>query len=93
MEIPTQLTKQHIQQYVNSYLSEAKHGFVGNQSLYKVFNHVLYKLYTGCQWTLCRLKRQHIIDRLHCTKCRTTISVNEVMMEVFNASLMQKFSL
>jgi transposase len=50
MKIPTELTELQFQTYVEPYLSKAKHGFVSKQPLYKIFNHILYKLYTGCPW-------------------------------------------
>lgn len=50
MKIPTELTELQFQTYVEPYLSKAKHGFVSEQPLYKIFNHILYKLYTGCPW-------------------------------------------
>ena len=50
MKIPTELTELQFQTYVEAYLSKAKHGFVSEQPLYKIFNHILYKLYTGCPW-------------------------------------------
>ena len=50
MKIPTELTELQFQIYIEAYLSKAKHGFVSEQPLYKIFNHILYKLYTGCPW-------------------------------------------
>lgn len=50
MEIPTQLTEEQFQQYIEPHLSKAKRGYISAQPLYKIFNYVLYKLYTGCQW-------------------------------------------
>lgn len=50
MKIPTQLTEQQFQQYIEPHLSKAKRGYVSEQPLYKIFNYSLYKLHTGCQW-------------------------------------------
>ncbi len=50
MEIPTQLTETQFQQYIEPHLTQAKRGYVSEQPLYKLFNYILYKLYTGCQW-------------------------------------------
>ena len=50
MEIPTQLTERQFQQYIAPYLSKAKRGYVSAQPLHKIFNYILYKMYTGCQW-------------------------------------------
>lgn len=50
MEIPTKLTKAQFEQYIGPHVSKAKRGYVSEQPLYKVFNYILYKLHTGCQW-------------------------------------------
>lgn len=50
MEIPTQLTEIQFQQYIEPHLSKAKRGYVSEHPLYNIFNYILYKLYTGCQW-------------------------------------------
>ncbi len=50
MQIPTEVTKTQFEQHFDSYLSKAKRGYVSEQPLYKIFNYILYKLYTGCQW-------------------------------------------
>ena len=50
MEIPTKLTEIQFQQYIEPHLSKAKRGYVSEHPLYKIYNHILYKLYTGCQW-------------------------------------------
>ena len=48
--IPTKLTEEQFEEYVNPYLSKAKRGFVSKIPLYKIFNYILYFLHTGCQW-------------------------------------------
>jgi transposase len=48
--IPTQLTPEAFAEHVEPYLSKAKRGYVCKIPLYKVFNYILYRLYTGCQW-------------------------------------------
>ena len=50
MEIPTKLTKPQFERYSEPSLSKAKRGYVSKIPLYKIFNYILYKLYTGCQW-------------------------------------------
>jgi hypothetical protein len=50
MKIPTEATETQFLQHIDPYLSKAKRGYVSEQPLYKIFNYVLYKLYTGCQW-------------------------------------------
>lgn len=48
--IPTSLTEKEFEQHALPYLSTAKRGFVCKIPLYKVFNYVLYRFHTGCQW-------------------------------------------
>ncbi len=48
--IPTSLTANQFNQHVRPFISVAKRGFESKISLYKVFNYVLKKLHTGCQW-------------------------------------------
>ena len=48
--IPTSLTENQLDEHVLPYLSVAKRGFVCIIPLYKVFNYILYRLHTGCQW-------------------------------------------
>lgn len=48
--IPTSLTEEQFNEHIAPYLSKAKRGFVCKIPLYKVFNYILYRLHTGCQW-------------------------------------------
>lgn len=48
--IPVSLTEDQFKLHVRPYLSTAQRGFVCKIPLYKVFNYILYRLYTGCQW-------------------------------------------
>ncbi len=50
MKIPTKVTKEQFHAYIEPRLSKAKRGYVSKQPLWKIFNYVLYKLHTGCQW-------------------------------------------
>jgi transposase len=50
--IPTSLTEKQFGQHVRPYISVAKRGFECRIPLYKVFNYILYRLYTGCQWKM-----------------------------------------
>jgi len=50
--IPTSLTEKQFDQHVRPYISVAKRGFECRIPLYKVFNYILYRLYTGCQWKM-----------------------------------------
>lgn len=48
--IPVSLTENQFNEHVLPYLSVAKRGFICRIGLYKVFNYILYRLHTGCQW-------------------------------------------
>ncbi len=48
--IPTEVTKGQFTRYILPHLSTAQRGYVSDMPLYKIFNLILYKLYTGCPW-------------------------------------------
>ena len=48
--IPTEVTKGQFTQHMRPHLSTAKRGYASDMPLYKIFNLILYKLYTGCPW-------------------------------------------
>ncbi len=48
--IPTDVTKGQFTRYIRPHLSTAKRGYESDIPLYKIFNLILYKLYTGCPW-------------------------------------------
>ena len=48
--IPTEVTKGQFTRYIRPHLSTARRGYESDIPLYKIFNLILYKLYTGCQW-------------------------------------------
>ena len=48
--IPTEVTKGQFTRYIKPCLSTAKRGYESDMPLYKIFNLILYKLYTGCPW-------------------------------------------
>lgn len=48
--IPTSLTEKEFNDHIRLYISTAKRGFECKIPLYKVFNYILYRLHTGCQW-------------------------------------------
>ena len=50
-KIPTEVTKGQFTRYILPHLSTAQRGYVSDMPLYKIFNLILYKLYTGCPWT------------------------------------------
>jgi len=57
MDIPTQLTEIQFEKHIAPHLSKAKRGYVSTYPLYRIFNHILYKLYTGCQWDALPIER------------------------------------
>lgn len=48
--IPTHLSPAQFAEHIEPHLSKAKRGYVSKIPLYKIFNYILYVLYTGCQW-------------------------------------------
>jgi transposase len=48
--IPTSVTEKQFDEHIRPYISTAQRGFECQIPLYKVFNYVLYRLHTGCQW-------------------------------------------
>jgi transposase len=56
--IKTSLTKEEFEKHILPYLSTARRGYVSKIPLYKIFNYILYRLHTGCQWSELPVKRQ-----------------------------------
>ena len=48
--IPTSLTEEQFNEHIRPYLNTARRGYECKIALYKVFNYILYRLHTGCQW-------------------------------------------
>jgi transposase len=48
--IPVSLTEEAFKSQVLPFLNTAKRGYVSKIPLYKIFNYILYRLHTGCQW-------------------------------------------
>ncbi len=48
--IPTSVTEDQFDEHIRLLLSTAKRGYVCQIPLVKVFNDILYRLHTGCQW-------------------------------------------
>ena len=49
--IPTKVTQEEFERHFAPHLSQAQRGFVSKIPLFKMFNYVLYRLHTGCQWS------------------------------------------
>ena len=48
--IPTSVTEEQFDAHIRPHLNTAKRGYESKIPLYKVFNYILYRLHTGCQW-------------------------------------------
>jgi transposase len=48
--IPTSVTEKQFVEHIYPHLSKAKRGYESKIPLYKIFNYILYRLHTGCQW-------------------------------------------
>ena len=48
--IPVSLTEKQFNEHIRPYISVAKRGYECQIPLYRVFNYILYRLHTGCQW-------------------------------------------
>ena len=48
--IPTGITEKQFDNYIYPHLNVAKRGYISKIPLYKIFNYILHRLYTGCQW-------------------------------------------
>lgn len=48
--IPTRITQEQFDEYVRPHVSVAKRGYESRIPLYKIYNDILYRLHTGCQW-------------------------------------------
>jgi transposase len=48
--IPISVTEEQFNEHILPCLKIAKRGYVSKIPLYKIFNYMLYRLHTGCQW-------------------------------------------
>lgn len=48
--IPVSVTEKQFDEHIRPYVSTAKRGYECKIPLYKIFNYILYRLHTGCQW-------------------------------------------
>jgi transposase len=48
--IPESVTEEQFEQYILPHLSTAKRGYISKTPLVGIFNLLLYRLHTGCQW-------------------------------------------
>jgi transposase len=57
--LPTHVTRKEFNRFIRPYLSMGTRGTKPKLSAYKIFNHVLYILHTGCQWKSLPVKGIH----------------------------------
>lgn len=48
--IPTSVTEEQFREHISPFLSKAQRGYICSTPLHKVFNYMLYRIHTGCQW-------------------------------------------
>lgn len=48
--IPIEVTEPQFEKWIRPQLSTAQRGYESKIPLYKIFNYILHKLRTGCQW-------------------------------------------
>jgi hypothetical protein len=81
--IPVSLTEKEFNEHINPYLRKAKRGFVCSIPLYKVFNYILYRLHTGCQWDQLPIDpHPHDLEKKKSVgmRCITTIASGHAMV-------------
>lgn len=58
--IPTNVSRQDFNRYIDPHLKRPKTGPKPKLSLYKIFNYILYVLHTGMQWDQLKTKRNEL---------------------------------
>ena len=49
-KMPTNVTQEQFNKHIRPNLTTAKRGYESKIPLYKIFNYILYRVDTGCQW-------------------------------------------
>lgn len=80
--IPTSLTEKQFKQHVRPYISTAKRGYECKIPLFKVFNYILYRWHTGCQWNQLPIEaaKEHPEKKKSAMMPFTTISASGARM-------------
>ncbi len=80
--IPTSLTEKQFRQHIRPYISTAKRGYECKIPLFKVFNYILYRWHTGCQWNQLPIEadREHPEKKKSAMMLFTTIFANGARM-------------
>src|SRR5574340_662059 len=55
--IPTSVTEEQFEEHISPFLSKAQRGYVCSIPLHRVFNYILHRLHTGCQWDQLPIER------------------------------------
>jgi hypothetical protein len=84
--IPTSVTEEQFNEHISPHLSKARRGYVCSIPLYKIFNYILYRLHTGCQWKGIAIDPDpnEPTKKKSAGKRSTIISANGAEMEVWN---------
>jgi transposase len=86
--IPTKVSRQDFNRYIDPYLKRPKTGPKPKLSLCKIFNYILYVLHTGIQWDQLKTKR----NERHYTnvyKWHNRWAKNGSYQALFDASIIQ----
>lgn len=59
-KLPVKVSQKDFNQFIDPYLSKARHGPKGKISRYKIFNYILYVLSTGIQWKYLVIRNHEI---------------------------------
>lgn len=59
-ELPKKVSQNSFNNYIKPYLRKPVRGPKPTVSLYKIFNYILYVLYTGCQWNKLPIQNNEI---------------------------------
>lgn len=55
--IPTSISEKAFNTYIYPHVQVAQRGYESKIPLYKIFNYIVYRLYTGCQWAALPIER------------------------------------
>lgn len=86
--IPTKVSRQDFNRYIDPHLKRPKTGPKPKLSLYKIFNYILYVLHTGIQWDQLKTKR-HELHYTNVYKWHNRWSKDGSYQTLFNASIIQ----
>jgi transposase len=78
--IPTSVTEEHFERHIRPFLSTAQRGYECSIPLYKVFNYILHRLHTGCQW-------QCLPIAPHATKAQKKKLVGKPSITIFGSGV------